>query len=56
MTAAPTFAEELELARKTARDCELVLAQAAGVPLAPHEVEEARQARQRIAESLGVRL
>lgn len=42
MTAAPTLAEEVALARRAARDCELVLALAAGVPLARHEAEEAR--------------
>lgn len=53
--AEPTLAEELALCRRAARDCQLVLAQAAGVPLAPHEAEEARHARQRIAAALGVR-
>lgn len=42
MTAAQRMAEELEACRRTARGCQLVLAQLAGVPLAPHEVAEAR--------------
>ena len=43
MTAVPrTFSDELAACRRTARDCQLVLAKLAGVPLAPHEVAEAR--------------
>lgn len=52
----PTLADELAACRRTARDCQLVLAQLAGVPLAPHEVAEVPEARQRIVASVGGRM
>lgn len=42
MTAAQLMAEELEACRRTARDCDLVLALIGGVPLAPYEAAEAQ--------------
>jgi len=50
------LATEIELARRTARDCQLVLHAAGGVPLVPHEEVAAREARLRLAAALGVRL
>jgi hypothetical protein len=37
-----TLADELAACRRTARDCDLVLAHLAGAQIAPHEVAEAR--------------
>ncbi len=44
----PTLAEELEACRRTARDCQLVLAKLTGAQMAPHEIAEARLAKQRV--------
>lgn len=48
----PTLAEELAACRQTARDCQFVLALAAGVRLAAYEEAEAREAKARIAATL----
>jgi len=40
--AQPTLADELAACRRTARDCQLVLALIGGVPLAPYEAAEAQ--------------
>lgn len=54
--AAATLSEEMAACRRAARDAELVLAKIGGVPLAPHEEDEAHEAKRRIAAALGVRL